>query len=308
MPVEAFRAQIGSAHTQPPTSPSVEMGPPHRSLGWRASTIQAHREAIESVLLAMQARVDEPWSLRRMADLVHMSPYHFNRVFSAFVGVPPGRYLSALRLEAAKRLLLTSQLSVTDVCFEVGYRSLGTFSTQFTQLVGLTPKHLRQLARQDIEPEPDALEGPVRLMARAPTAGVTIAGRISAPGDWSGPICVGLFTTPIPQGRPVSCALLAGPGYYRLDAVPDGRYYLFAAGLRSLSVAAAYVAPDRGAACVAAGRGPVVIAAGRVYGPASLGLRPMQLTDPPILVALPLLVRERFALGRQSLGLADQGR
>src|ERR1700760_4201675 len=105
--------------------------------GCRKYTIASRGRPAERVILSMRECLDEPISLSDMADIACLSPYHFNRVFHQVTGLPPTKFLYALRLSTAKRLLLTTSLSVTDVCFEVGYNSLGTFTTRFTQLVGL---------------------------------------------------------------------------------------------------------------------------------------------------------------------------
>src|SRR5437763_3941434 len=113
----------------------------------RAATGGApHRRAVERVIAAMRERPGEPLTLETMGKIAGLSPHHFNRVFRRVTGVPPRRFLGALRLEAAKQLLLTTPLSVTEVCFEVGYGSVGTFTTRFTQLVGVPPGELRRLA------------------------------------------------------------------------------------------------------------------------------------------------------------------
>ncbi len=83
--------------------------------------------------------------MRVLADVACLSAFHFSRVFRAVTGIPPGQFLAVLRLELAKRLLLTSDLPVTDICSAVGYTSVGTFTSQFTELVGMTPIHLRRL-------------------------------------------------------------------------------------------------------------------------------------------------------------------
>jgi AraC family transcriptional regulator len=87
----------------------------------------------------MRDRAEGALSLRTMAEIAQLSPYHFARTFRRVTGIPPGEIQTTVRLERAKQLLLTTDLSVTGVCFEVGYESLGTFTTRFTQLVGLSP-------------------------------------------------------------------------------------------------------------------------------------------------------------------------
>jgi AraC family transcriptional regulator len=94
----------------------------------------------------MHERIDRPFALDEMARIAYLSPFYFNRVFRQLTGLPPRRFHTALRIAAAKRLLLTTDLSVTEVCLEVGYQSLGTFTTHFHELVGVSPRELRRLA------------------------------------------------------------------------------------------------------------------------------------------------------------------
>jgi AraC-like DNA-binding protein len=67
-----------------------------------------------------------------MTGIAHLSPYHFARTFRRITGIPPGEFLGALRLQRAKELLLTTDLFTSEVCYEVGYASFGTFTSRFT--------------------------------------------------------------------------------------------------------------------------------------------------------------------------------
>ena len=86
-----------------------------------------------------------------MARSVHLSRAHFIRSFRSTFGETPHRYLQRRRIERAMALLRRGDLSVTEVCFEVGCSSLGTFSTRFTELVGVSPSVYRAQARSDAE-------------------------------------------------------------------------------------------------------------------------------------------------------------
>ena len=74
-----------------------------------------------------------------MDEMDNLTPYHFARIFRNVTGIPPGEFLTAVRLERTKQLLLDTDLGVAEVCFEVGYESVGTFATRFKDLVGLPP-------------------------------------------------------------------------------------------------------------------------------------------------------------------------
>ena len=120
------------------------------TLRHRASTVASRRHAVEKVIGVMHEQLGQALSLEDMAAIANSSPFHFNRVFRQVVGIPPAQFLYALRLQKAKHLLLTTTLNVTDVCYEVGYNSLGSFTTRFTDLVGVSPTHLRRLADDDM--------------------------------------------------------------------------------------------------------------------------------------------------------------
>jgi AraC-like DNA-binding protein len=84
-------------------------------------------------------RYAEPLDLSVLAAAAAVSKYHFHRCFSATYGRTPGRYLAERRIERAQDLLRATNLTVTEVCLLVGYTSLGSFSTRFRELVGVSP-------------------------------------------------------------------------------------------------------------------------------------------------------------------------
>jgi AraC-like DNA-binding protein len=75
-----------------------------------------------------------------------LSPFYFNRLFLQVFGQTPHEFVTRLRIEEAKRLLLSDDQSVTDICWDVGYESLGSFSTRFATLTGLSPAAFRREA------------------------------------------------------------------------------------------------------------------------------------------------------------------
>ena len=84
-----------------------------------------------------------PLDVPALARVALMSPGHFSRSFREAYGETPYNYLMTRRIERAKALLRRGDLSVTDVCFEVGCTSLGSFSSRFTELVGESPSAYR---------------------------------------------------------------------------------------------------------------------------------------------------------------------
>src|SRR4029077_5784548 len=85
----------------------------------------------------------EPLDVEALARGVHMSAGHLSREFKGAYGESPYAYLMTRRIERAMALLRRGDMSVTDVCFAVGCSSLGTFSTRFTELVGMSPSAYR---------------------------------------------------------------------------------------------------------------------------------------------------------------------
>jgi AraC-like DNA-binding protein len=91
----------------------------------------------------MDREYAEPLDVPAMARAALMSPAHFSRQFRAAYGETPCGYLMTRRIERAKALLRRGELSVTQVCVEVGCTSLGSFSSRFTELVGESPTAYR---------------------------------------------------------------------------------------------------------------------------------------------------------------------
>jgi AraC-like DNA-binding protein len=85
----------------------------------------------------------EPLDLDALAAVAGVSKYHFVRCFEASYGETPIRYLTRRRIERAQDLLRAANLTVTEVCMTVGFASLGSFSSRFTQLVGESPTAYR---------------------------------------------------------------------------------------------------------------------------------------------------------------------
>lgn len=91
----------------------------------------------------------KPLDVPAMARTAYMSPAHFSRQFAAAFGETPYSYLMTRRVERAKALLRRGEMSVTDVCMAVGCTSLGSFSSRFTELVGMSPSVYRARDHSD---------------------------------------------------------------------------------------------------------------------------------------------------------------
>jgi AraC-like DNA-binding protein len=94
-----------------------------------------------------QAMYDKPLTLEKLAQIACLSPNHFLRTFRQVFRQSPHQYLTALRLERAQKLLAGTGLSVTEVCFAVGFASLGSFSWLFRRRFGFSPEEYRQRKR-----------------------------------------------------------------------------------------------------------------------------------------------------------------
>jgi AraC-like DNA-binding protein len=92
----------------------------------------------------------QPLDVEALARGVHVSAGHLSREFKKAYGESPYSYLMTRRIERAMTLLRRGDLSVTEVCFEVGCSSLGTFSTRFTELVGVSPSVYKKQAAGEL--------------------------------------------------------------------------------------------------------------------------------------------------------------
>jgi AraC-like DNA-binding protein len=238
---------------------------------------------VQRVIRVMRAS-DDPLTLDDLAEMAGLSPFHFARVFRSVTGIPPVEFQTSLRFVRAKELLLTSPASVTDICFEVGYGSLGTFSRRFKQMVGITPAEFRAL------PETiDRLDlGDPITRNTWPGSGsmARIEGDIVAPG-LDARIYVGLFPDQRPGGRPVVGQMLPEPGAFALPNVPVGTWHLMAAALPRDGDPVAQLLPN---GIHVGGGGVVEIRRGDERVCRLVVMRPVQPTDPPVLTALPALL------------------
>jgi AraC-like DNA-binding protein len=115
-----------------------------------SSSAPARRLRDLALLRRVRDRIDreyaQPLDVEALARGAHMSAGHFSREFRLAYGESPYGYLMTRRIERAMALLRRGEHSVTEVCFEVGCSSLGTFSTRFTELVGVPPSVYRRQA------------------------------------------------------------------------------------------------------------------------------------------------------------------
>ncbi|MFC4998330.1 helix-turn-helix domain-containing protein [Dactylosporangium cerinum] len=232
---------------------------------------QAVRRAIDT----MQENLGEQLTIDDIARAAMFSKFHFTRIFQRSTGVSPGRFLSALRLQRAKQLLVSTSLNVADISLRVGYNSIGTFSSRFSRSVGMSPTtYRRQIGFGGRIPT----NPPTQLAA---VSNARVYGDIDAPcAEADDQIFVGLFPDRIPEGLPARCVVLNRPGPFCFETVPVGAWYLLAQSTSVCPEARAQVPT----VCVGT-EGPLTIRRDTAVQ-IDLALKPIQVIDPPVLLAL----------------------
>jgi AraC family transcriptional regulator len=102
--------------------------------------------AIRTVCEHIEEHLCAQITLEDLAALVYLSPFHFARCFKASMGLAPHQYLIARRMELAKRLVLTTTLSVAEIAWSIGYANISHFRRLFTMHIGVTPGAIRRAA------------------------------------------------------------------------------------------------------------------------------------------------------------------
>ena len=257
----------------------------------RESTTRLHHESVKRAITAMRRGIDQPLSLRSLARIGFASPYHFTRTFRSVTGLPPLHFLSALRLDVARTLLLHTRRKVIDICYDVGYSSVGTFTRRFTGCFGVSPQQFRALAQSTQHAIHDHHNGNEPRAGHP--AGTSFSGRVIVPEGFRGIACVGLFATPIPQSKPLACTVAAPNGEYQMQDVPQGNLFLFALGMELPIQRQDCFCHD---SALRAGGQSVRVCGESIMGDTDLFLRPPLPTDTPILLFLTELMHR---IGRE---------
>ncbi|WP_306322878.1 MULTISPECIES: helix-turn-helix transcriptional regulator [unclassified Streptomyces] len=139
---------------------------------WRRARVEAQRLTDLARLRRVRDRIDreyaQPLNVEALARDAHMSAGHLSRQFRAAYGESPYSYLMTRRIERATALLRRGELSVTEVCFAVGCASLGTFTTRFTELVGMPPGAFKRRAEAAAEAEVEGMPACVAKQVTRP--------------------------------------------------------------------------------------------------------------------------------------------
>lgn len=259
--------------------------PPLPDLQIAERTALAHGRSVGNAIVMMRARLAEPISLRALAGAACMSPFHFSRVFRSLTGMPPSQFLWALRLNRAKTLLAQTGLSVTEICFEVGYQSFGTFITRFHNLVGVAPSAFREAHAACRSTELGQIRGWLLDQCHSCLGDGPPDCEIATPEGFDGIVFIALFNDRLPAGAPVSCRIVAAPARCRLGLPAGGRQSILSLGASWSSTLGELLVVEKP---FPVGR-PSSAPRG-AGGCVRIALRPPTLFDPPLLTAFPLVV------------------
>ncbi len=171
------------------------------------------------------------------------SKFHFTREFTRMAGTTPRRFLAALRINKAKELLTTTPFPVAQVGTMVGYSAVGTFSSRFSKLVGISPREWRATGGRVPTTPPYPGEG-----TSVVHGSVTIADGLTPTTH----LYIGLYPDAVPQGTPIACTILDQPGSFTLRGIPQGTWSLIAQAsladtpvrLRARATVTAWFAPE----------------------------------------------------------------
>jgi AraC-like DNA-binding protein len=247
--------------------------------------------AVQKAISSMHDRYYVPITLNELAAEVHVSPFHFSRIFARVTGVTPGRYLTAVRLFEAKRLLLTTSLTVSDIVCSVGYSSVGTFTSRFTRAVGMTPTQYRdpEVAELLVALSPNFQRIPsfetmreAGINCAAPQrSGGALVGQIEMPDNQPWNTLVGVFNDPVPQSGPVAFTAIANgtSGELIINNIPPGEWVVIAAAERSATTS------SPGDFSIGTARTRLTITHDETVS-VTVRMRALQATDPPIAVTL----------------------
>lgn len=256
-------------------------------------------EEIQQSIAYIHDHLYEPLTLAELAKQAAYSPYHFTRIFKEQIGLSPQYYISSLRLQRAKDLLLETRLTIRDISLEIGQQSLGTFTTRFTNKVGMTPSEFRHASEQagytlqslqDLSDWGVSEAYPASLLAQQGLRGSqgSIEGEIISDIPFRGVILIGLFAKPIPEGMPLYGTLLSSPGTFCFPHVKPGAYYLMATSVAWSSSTVEMLLPHSTLRSWA--REALVVKPGSKVPYQQIKLQPPRLDDPPILISLPVLM------------------
>ena len=262
-----------------------------RKEGAALLTAPRYTEEVDAVIAYIHRHMDEPLPLSKLASYAAYSPYHFTRIFKERTGLSPLYYVSSLRLQKAKDLLLQTNFSIREIGLEIGQQSLGTFTTRFTERVGMTPAafrnskpqaddHLQILSRLE---DWTASSYPILIQHG------TVEGTVRTEVPFEGVILIGLFARPIPEGLPLYGTLVSSAlGKFRFTGVKPGTYYLMGTSVSWGMQAMDFMLPH--STLRTRSTEPLIVKPYSAVPHQHVTLRAPRADDPPILISLPLLM------------------
>lgn len=252
-----------------------------------------HNEAIQRAIQVIHNEYNRILTIQELADCAQYSRYHFERIFQNEIGISPGQFLAAMRIEKAKHLLLKSSLKISEVSSQIGYVSLATFSRRFKSYVGPSPSQYRNCLSQ-VQLDLDHLNRIMDYQSKDWKEEVPLQGEVFGPSHLDGIILVGLFSSSLFKGEPFSYTLLRRPGLYSIPLmdVPDGEYHLNSVAFRRKGNLLSYLLPDH--FLKTRNESKIMIKNGKAYRSPSLFLREALPTDPPISISIPYLIHKRL--------------
>ena len=247
-------------------------------------------QEVEASLQYIQEHLMEPITLEEISHQAGYSPYHFTRLFKSHMGIPLFYYVSALRMQKAKDLLLHTDFTIRDIALEVGHQSLGTFTTRFTEKVGISPAAFRQTrteGRRVLEKLHELSKKNALIDSSSRQCSIT--GTVEAVIHYQGVVLAGLFPKPIPEGMPLYGTLATLPGEFCLSGIQPGIYYLMATSLSwGMETDSILLAKKT---LRTRDHKPLTIMPGTMPSHLNVKLYPPKLDDPPIVVSLPILMK-----------------
>jgi AraC-like DNA-binding protein len=245
-------------------------------------------DAIEKAIGVMRKHYAEPLTLDTLANEAAYSKFHFARAFRGVTGIAPGHYLSAVRIFEAKKRLLNTTSSVSDIVSEIGYSSVGSFTTRFTRNVGVAPSQYRSPEVKQLLAcvSPELAQLPDFEVARRAKQSQqivfeetgSIVGTVLLPETGgAADVLVGLFDSAVPQANPIECQVFVDSKrpQLHLARVPVGRWTAFAVAQRSSGT------NNSGDFMVTDPTGPIDVVPGGI-AQLSLRLRWPTRIDPPV--------------------------
>jgi AraC-like DNA-binding protein len=256
--------------------------------GVEVPTMTDRYPEIDEAIAYIHQNLHDPITLSELANHVAYSPYHFTRIFKEKMGLPPLYYVSSLRLQKAKDLLLHTNLGIRDISLEIGQQSLGTFTTRFTERVGVTPSEFRNSQEQagnHFDRLRNLKDWSLPLLDSKKHH--IVKGTVRSEIPFQGVVLIGLFPKPIPEGLPLHGTLLSSLGDFCFTDVKPGVYYLMATSVAWKMKTTDFLLPNT--TLRTRTRKPIIVGSTPVPHQ-QVTLYPPRLDDPPILISLPLLM------------------